>query len=80
MDPSYKLRNLFLKTAKAINDLNEKEKVKRQIKIQIIKELEEEIFYLKENLKKQYREKKIKASQFERFLQKIKNLESEIKK
>ncbi len=79
MDASYKLRNFFIKTAKNLNNLKAKKQQELQIKLQIINEIEEDLFYMRESAKKMFREQKIKESVYTKLKEKIKNIEKEIK-
>jgi len=80
MDPSYKIRNFFLTTTKKIKELKEQELKNKTKKLRIIKELEEDLFYLKEATKKKIKEKKINENTHEKIKTKIINTELEIRK
>ena len=80
MDPTYKIRNFFLKTAKTFSIIKEQEKTKNKKKLELIKEIEDDLFYMKESAKKMLREDKIKDKQYEKIIQKIKQIKTEIKK
>jgi hypothetical protein len=80
MDLSYKLRNFFLKTVKTLNELKQKEKLRKEQKLKIIKELEDDLFYIKESAKKLLRENKIKQEQYGLLIQKILKINDEVKK
>ena len=79
MDPSYKLRSFFINSAKIFQKLKTEEKEKAKKKLELITELEEDIFYMRESVKKMYRDKKINKSVFEKTEQKIKQIDQEIK-
>ncbi|MFP4567363.1 MAG: hypothetical protein ACLFN8_00310 [Candidatus Woesearchaeota archaeon] len=80
MDASYKLKNFFLKTAKTLNQLKQKEIKKSEKKLQIINEIEEELFYMRESAKKLLREEKITQRIYEKLKNRLKQIEQEIKK
>lgn len=79
MDASYKLKNFFIKTAKTMKKLKQEENQKIQKKLQIIKELEEELFYMREAAKKMFREQKIQQPTYEKLKEKLNQINKEIK-
>ncbi|MCC7574302.1 hypothetical protein KO361_01820 [Candidatus Woesearchaeota archaeon] len=80
MDPSYKLRNFFLKTVKTINELKGEEDQTKQKKLKTIKELEDDLFYLKESAKKLLEQKEIQLIQYKKIIQRTQKINSELKK
>ena len=79
MDPSYKLRDFFIKTAQVFQKLKTQESAKNKQKLALIQELEEDIFYMRESVKKMLNDKKITDLQYEKISKKIKQIEQEIK-
>jgi hypothetical protein len=80
MNHSYKLRDFFFKTIKATNKIKQQEKIKTHQKTRIIEELEDDLFYLKETAKKMLRKQDITSKDYEKIIQKITNINLEIKK
>jgi hypothetical protein len=80
MDASYKLRSFFLKTTKIFRELKQKENIKNERKLIIIKEIKDDLFFMRESAKKMLKEQKINKIQYEKIKQKMKQIEQEIKK
>lgn len=80
MDPSYNLRNFFLKSVSAFAELQRKESVKLQKKIILAGELEDDLFFLKESVKKMFREHKIKQKHYDLLVKRISMIHLEVKK
>lgn len=74
MDISYKLKNFFVKTAKKIQEIQEQEIQEKQKKLELLKEIDTEIFFLGEKTKKKLKEKIINEEEAEKIIQKIKKI------
>lgn len=80
MDPSFKLRSFFLKTVDAFDKLHKKEKISNKRKLLLIKDIEDDLFFLKESAKKMVREKKLKEKSYESLMKRIAKINKELKK
>jgi len=80
MDPSYKLRFFFLKTAQKFNKLKEETRIKKERQLVLIKEIEDDLFYLNEAVKKMLKDDKMTKTTSEKILTKITKINQEVKK
>ena len=79
MDHSFKLRNLFFKTAKALNDFNKTERIRNQKKLLLINEIEDDLFFLKESVKKVFRDNKLRERTYDLLMNRISKISLELK-
>ena len=79
MDPSFNLRVLFLKTAEAFETLQKKERITNARKLILIKDIEDDLFFLKESAKKMLREHKLKERSYELLMKRITKINKELR-
>lgn len=78
MDPSFRLRKIFLEIAASHKKITTRQNIKKQQKIILIKEIEEDLFYLQESAKKMLNKKQIKREAYKKLNEKIKKIKTEL--